>query len=226
MNPPAPILDWKNIVNYTFVSEFEILRHAYSRVDLASRPWILPANREIASRYFKVVRAREEIHWLNIELRRLYTALHDEQLYLQKTSESLKYTDSNLAAEILDVYHTRARVNQIHLTRLRAIMQMPGYSGSTERGIRETEVSEEGGPVTVDDALPALDDSLGGIELGAEGDEVQLHRVEDRLNDDAQEELGQMGQFIEDMAATPYDDEDGPRSRYGVPTLMMGSFRI
>jgi len=25
MNPPAPILDWKNIVNYTFVSEFKIL---------------------------------------------------------------------------------------------------------------------------------------------------------------------------------------------------------
>jgi len=68
MNPPAPTLDWKNIVNYTFVLEFEILWHSYSRTDLASRPWILPANHEIASRYFKVVRAREEIHWLNIEI--------------------------------------------------------------------------------------------------------------------------------------------------------------
>src|SRR5882762_944439 len=130
MNLPAPTLDWKNVVNYTFVSEFEILRHSYSHVDPASCPWILPVNHEIASCYFKVVCAQEEIHWLNIEIRRLYTALLDEQNHLLTTSDSLILTDPNLAVEIRNVYHNRMRINQIHMTRLRAIMQMPGYSGS------------------------------------------------------------------------------------------------
>jgi len=44
MRPPAQTLDWKNIVNYTFVSEFDILQHTYSGADIASRPWIAPAN--------------------------------------------------------------------------------------------------------------------------------------------------------------------------------------
>jgi len=103
---------------------------------------------------------------------------------------------------------------------------MPGYSGSTEQGVWEGEISEAWGPVTVDEALPTLDDSLGGVELGADENEAQLGGVEDGLNDDAQDELVRMGQFVEDMAAAPYDDEDVPRSRYGVLMSMMGHFRI
>jgi hypothetical protein len=30
MKPPAPTLDWKNVVNYTFISKFEILQHSYA----------------------------------------------------------------------------------------------------------------------------------------------------------------------------------------------------
>jgi hypothetical protein len=78
MNPPAPILDWKDIVNYTFVSIFEILCHSYARSNVSSKPWVLQANREISGCYFKVVRAHEEIVRLNIEMRRLYTATVDE----------------------------------------------------------------------------------------------------------------------------------------------------
>ena len=115
MNPPAPALDWKNVVNYAFVSEFDILRHAYSRVDITSCPWILPANREIASRHFKVLRAREELHRLNIEIRRLYTAISDEGYLLSKTVEGLLPVDPVLAAEVQDLSQNRARVNAVHL---------------------------------------------------------------------------------------------------------------
>ena len=44
MRPPALMLDWKNIINYTFVSEFKILWHTYSCADIASCPWIALAN--------------------------------------------------------------------------------------------------------------------------------------------------------------------------------------
>ncbi|TFY75526.1 hypothetical protein EWM64_g8487 [Hericium alpestre] len=36
LNPPAPALEWKDVVNYTFVSEFDLLRHSYSRTDITS----------------------------------------------------------------------------------------------------------------------------------------------------------------------------------------------
>jgi len=115
LDPPAPMLDWKNVVNYTFISEFDLLWHSYSRTDINSRPWILQANCEIASRYFKIVHARKEIHRLNIEICHLFTAIHDEQQHLLKTSDSLTLTDPMQASELQDIYHTCARVNQIHL---------------------------------------------------------------------------------------------------------------
>ena len=93
MNPPVLTLDWKNIVNYAFVSEFEILQHSYSRANIASHPWILPANREISSSYFKVLRAHEELHRLNVEIWRLHTAIYDEQQHLYKSTESLAEKD-------------------------------------------------------------------------------------------------------------------------------------
>ena len=202
LDPPAPTLDWKNVVNYTFISEFDLLRHSYSRTDINSRPWILQANREIATRYFKVVRAREEIRRLDIEIRRLFTAIHDEQQHLLKTSDSLALTDPAQAAELQDMYHARVRVNQIHLRRLRAIMAMPGYSGSTTRGIRSHDFTEPSGSAVAED---------GPLEIGDLGDggleEVNLR--EDGLNDDAQDELAWMGQFVEDMAVAQEEDDEG-----------------
>jgi len=227
MNPPAPILDWKNIVNYTFVSEFEILRHSYSRTDLASRPWILPANREIASRYFKVVRAHEEMRRLNIKIRRLYTAIHDDQHHLLNIADSLVQTDPLQAAEIRDIYQCRARVNRIHLARLRAIMQLPGYSGSTDRGVRASRVGERSGPNSADVGSSASEElgGPGGIAYDVEEDPARPDAIEDELDDGAREELVRMGQFIEDIAAAP-DEEEVPRSRHGIPLSMLGSYRI
>jgi len=131
MHLPALTLDWKNVVNYTFISEFDILWHSYSPADLNSRLWILQANHEIASRYFKVVHAREEVHRLDIEIRCLFTAIHDEQQHLLQTSDLLSLTDPAQAAKLQEIYHARVHTNQIHLRQLRAIMVMPGYLGLT-----------------------------------------------------------------------------------------------
>jgi len=227
MNPLAPLLDWKNIVNYTFISEFKILWHSYSCADLTSHPWILPANREIASRYFKVVRARKEMHRLNIEICCLYTAIHDDQHHFLITANSLVQTDPVQAAEIRDIYRSCARINQIHLTRLRAIMQLPGYLGSTDHGIRASPVGEHSEPNAADDGPSALEEpgDTRGITYDIEEDLAWPDAIEDELDDSAWEELVHMGQFIEDMAMAP-DEDEVPRSRHGVPLSMLGSFRI
>jgi len=150
-------------------------------------------------------------------------ALHDEQDYLLKISGSLAETDPILAAEINNVYHTHARVNQIHLAQLRAIMQMPGFSGLTERGVRAGGLN---GMLPAEDTTRTLDDFSDSASLEAEEDGARHDAVEDELSDNAQDELVWMGQFVEDLAVAPYDNEDVPHSRHGVLLFMMDTFRI
>lgn len=79
MDPPAPILQWKDVMNYAFIGEFDLLHHAYSHDNISQRLWALHINREIAAKYYKVKCARDEIVRLNVECRRLRTHIRDEE---------------------------------------------------------------------------------------------------------------------------------------------------
>jgi hypothetical protein len=54
-HPPRPVLEYSEVASYCWLGEFELLKH--SRHDLLSKPWASKANREVASKHFKVVRA-------------------------------------------------------------------------------------------------------------------------------------------------------------------------
>lgn len=71
IDPPRPTLQWKDVVNYVFLSEFDLLRDA--RQDVRTRPWARPAGRMAMDLYFKIQRAKEEIDRLNIEIPRVIT---------------------------------------------------------------------------------------------------------------------------------------------------------
>ncbi|THG96932.1 hypothetical protein EW026_g4986 [Hermanssonia centrifuga] len=79
MNPKAPMLQWKDVVNFTFITEFDLLRNSYSHEDISTKPWTVQVNREVAAKYFKILRAQDEIIHLNVECRRLQTYLRDEE---------------------------------------------------------------------------------------------------------------------------------------------------
>lgn len=76
LDPPRPPLSWKEIVEYGFIGEFDLLRH--SRQDVRSEPWTQPARREATIKYLKLCRAQEELVRLNIEMWCLRTWIHDE----------------------------------------------------------------------------------------------------------------------------------------------------
>src|ERR1700722_6349417 len=76
VTPPRPTLEWSNIVNYAFLSEFDLLRDA--RQDIRDRPWSCPTGRMAMDLYFKIQRANEEIDRLNVEIQRLITYIQDE----------------------------------------------------------------------------------------------------------------------------------------------------
>ncbi|KAG0702024.1 hypothetical protein DFH29DRAFT_999672 [Suillus ampliporus] len=115
MTPPAPHLEWTNILDYAFVSDFELLKHTHSQQDITNEPWMVPGNREIAAKYFKVKRGKEELERLNIESRRLHTAIYDEHELMQAQADCVRTKDPLLAAELDDMWHQRERVDAVHI---------------------------------------------------------------------------------------------------------------
>jgi len=64
--PPHPSLMYSDVVEYCNFSEFKILKH--SDHDLLSKEWATLANQQAAKKYFKIERAKEEIHHCHIEV--------------------------------------------------------------------------------------------------------------------------------------------------------------
>ncbi|KAG1791119.1 uncharacterized protein HD556DRAFT_1445641 [Suillus plorans] len=141
--PPREMLEFSDIASYAWLGEFDLLKHL--RHHLLQKPWASKVNREVANHYFKILRAREEIQRLNIEVGRLAAWVDDEDAHLQSSFESLLESDPALSHEICCVYEERKRVNDVHCGRIDAIYELPGYSGLRwveKRGIDEGDAAE------------------------------------------------------------------------------------
>ncbi|KAF7970980.1 hypothetical protein HWV62_22471 [Athelia sp. TMB] len=136
MQPPAPVLDWQQILDYTFISEFELLKYSRSHQDITVQPWSRPIYREAVAKYFKLRAAHEEITRVNVEVRRLRTAIHDEHLVYEDCITSLKLSDPLLAEELRARYATRRRVNALHSRKLNMLESLSGFTGIRGVGTR------------------------------------------------------------------------------------------
>ncbi|KAG1874316.1 hypothetical protein F4604DRAFT_1880849 [Suillus subluteus] len=114
--PPRPQLTWKDIVEYSFLGEFDLLRQ--SRSDIRTLDWTKPAHREATVKYFKLQHAHEEIQCLNIEICRLHTAIHDEELTVNATINSLLISNKPVGLELQRQWRSCAAINAAHLFRL------------------------------------------------------------------------------------------------------------
>ena len=156
-NPPRPILQFSDVASYSWLSDFDLLK--FSRTDIMQKPWSVPANREIANKYFKVVRAHEEINRLNIEIWRLDAWIIHENQVMKSAADAA--TDPHVAAELHRCYAERRRVNNIHCIRILSIYNLEGYSGP--------------GPFVPEGNIDrnTLEDPLGSEELFNEDDDVE-----------------------------------------------------
>ncbi|KAJ7790236.1 hypothetical protein B0H14DRAFT_3094724 [Mycena olivaceomarginata] len=148
MEPPMPTLDWDQVVNYGFLGDFDLLRDTTDSI--SSRPWTRRSYRLAMDSYFKILRAREEIQRLNIEIKQL------------------KETDPLLAVQVTRYRQQRGRSDLYHMHRFWALAKVPGFTGSVVPGIsieaREAQhAMSEGRAMDVD-----------------EGDEVDEIVVEER----------------------------------------------
>ncbi|KAI0249685.1 hypothetical protein BJV78DRAFT_1129325, partial [Lactifluus subvellereus] len=172
-NPPRPTLEYTDVASYSWLGDFELLK--YSRNDIMRKPWTVPANREVANKYFKILRAQEEINRLNVEVRRLNAWVQHEDATLLAAVNMA--TGSNLTAELRHRYEGRRRINNIHRVRILAIYHLEGYSGpgpfvtplsEAPDGLGE-ELQDEEGQVdeddTVQDEVLRLGDFLDALTI-------------------------------------------------------------
>ena len=85
-------------MEYAFILEFDLLRD--TRQDIQHRPWATPVGHAALDTSFKIIGANVEIHRLNIEVRRVATHIHNEDLVLRTQEDLVHLTDSPLAHQI------------------------------------------------------------------------------------------------------------------------------
>ncbi|KAJ7309178.1 hypothetical protein DFH08DRAFT_823603 [Mycena albidolilacea] len=143
LHPPMPSLTWEQVVEYAFLADFDILRDTCAEVQ--SKPWARPAYRLAMDRYFKILRAREEIKCLNIEIRRVVTWIRDENTFLRRMEKNLRATDGKgeeqaeedrqMAVQVRLYRLHRRRFDAGHLERFQKLAQMPGFTGMLQCGV-------------------------------------------------------------------------------------------
>ncbi|KAG0698743.1 hypothetical protein DFH29DRAFT_983794 [Suillus ampliporus] len=87
LNLPHPKLSWKDIAEYSFVGEFDLLHH--SSTDVRELDWMKPAHYEATTKYFKLLCDQEEVSHLNVE-----------EIETKKVIEDLQSSNPLLASEL------------------------------------------------------------------------------------------------------------------------------
>lgn len=169
LNPPRQTLEINQVLDYAFLAEFDLLKD--SRENVHDQPWALPLNREYTQHYFRVQAAKEEIIRLNIEIRRLATAIQDEHSFFRRKIAELQNSDPSLAYAIEQRWNHRNAVNQVHLRNLQKIQKLPGFSGTLMMGKRRL-VGQTSKPATETTvySLAEMDRSHQEMEGSSDGE--------------------------------------------------------
>ncbi|KIK75826.1 hypothetical protein PAXRUDRAFT_36957 [Paxillus rubicundulus Ve08.2h10] len=110
---PRASVSWKDITNYTFLGEFDLLCHSCTHIQ--DYQWSEPEIHEATAKYFKVCCAQEEITQLSVEIGRLRTAIHNEEKETSRVITIFLESELLLGQEIQQLYCQRAAVNAVHL---------------------------------------------------------------------------------------------------------------
>ncbi|KAG1776236.1 hypothetical protein EV702DRAFT_1180061 [Suillus placidus] len=134
LNPPRAPLQWEQIVEYSFLAEFDLLR--YSDSNIQAKRWASPSYCNASAQYFELQRAKEEVQRLNVEISCLLTKIRDDTMKYPAAIKKLEETDPFLAGELTRHWQYLKSVNARHLWRFRKTCSLPGYSGPHTRNLR------------------------------------------------------------------------------------------
>lgn len=108
MNPARPTVDWATVSTYQFHEEFKLLQDSHG--DLTSKRWANPEVRATLKLVRRIRRAHEEITRLNVEVRRVHTAIRDEEVLFTQHLDALSPSNV-LRSALQDFVNRRRRVN-------------------------------------------------------------------------------------------------------------------
>ncbi|KAJ7782103.1 hypothetical protein B0H14DRAFT_3095747 [Mycena olivaceomarginata] len=176
LDPPMRSVSWEQVVEYAFLADFDILRD--TRAEVQSKPWSRPAYRLAMDRYFKTLRAREEIKRLNIEIRRVITWIRDENRFLRRMERSMRAIEGKTEEQIeVDALMAvqRGRFDAGHLENFRKLARTPGFTGSLRCGVpvEHREVEHR-----LRDLRAQLGDDTGADEMEVDEEEPEMGRPE------------------------------------------------
>jgi hypothetical protein len=134
LDPPRPSISWEHVSHINFLEEFNLLHN--TRQDIRAKRWSQPAIRELMKSFQRVKRAGEEIERCNIAVRRLYTAILDENDKFDEVLSRPQLTASPMYGAVKDFTDRRRRVNDLLLAKLEHLAHSQDFSGNFSRGVR------------------------------------------------------------------------------------------
>ncbi|KAJ7855154.1 hypothetical protein B0H14DRAFT_2353371 [Mycena olivaceomarginata] len=180
---PMRSVSWEQVVEYTFLVDFDILQDTCAEVQ--SKPWSRPAYRLAMDRYFKTLRAREEIKRLNIEICWVITWIRDENCFLRRMERSMRAiegkteeqieVDALMAVQVRLYREHRGRFDAGHLENFRKLARTPGFTGSLRCGVpvEHREVEQR-----LRDLRAQLGDDTGADEMEVDEEGPEMGRPE------------------------------------------------
>lgn len=177
LKPPRETLHWEEVVDYTFLSEFDIL--ANTQEDVRKRQWARPAAQILIDQFFKIQRANEEIQWLNVEIPRLIMFIWDEENFLKSMEDRLRIQCPVIAHQIS---HRRCHfklANAEHVHHLQGLQKTAGFTGSLSPGKAQNHIVG-----SLEDTFNSLNDDIWPHENVAEN---EIPEDEDDDDEDEQE---------------------------------------
>ncbi|KAK1222478.1 hypothetical protein PQX77_014684 [Marasmius sp. AFHP31] len=197
VNPPRPTLTFNQIVEMVTVADFDLLKD--TRHNVSEFIWAREEHREAMRLHFRIQRAREEIHRLNVELKRLITFLIDDHADYYHAIKTTQSADPELAAELIRQQSYRTAIHTRIVQRLGQTSALRGFTGSLLPGERLSRDS------TVTDVapLPPWSDIIGLVRTGETYHEVPRRELTDeeaaRLDEAEPEETAESDGLISFM---------------------------
>ncbi|KAJ7779945.1 hypothetical protein B0H16DRAFT_1830520 [Mycena metata] len=183
LDPPVPQLTWEEVVDYAFLADFDFLRATDG--ELLDQPWTRPSYRLAMNSYFKILRAKEEIKRLNVEIRRVVTWICDEDEFLRGCEAQAQ--DKGTAALIRKHRMEQGQFDAGHMDRFVKLSKKRGFTGyimaGTAKSRRHQDNMDVDEPVVVSDPEPDLEEDP--VEEVVEEDE------QDEDEDEGEKELAE-----------------------------------
>ncbi|KAG1737240.1 hypothetical protein EDB19DRAFT_1895912 [Suillus lakei] len=178
----------QTVSHYQFLDEFTLLCNTCQ--DIHDKPWAKPAICETMHQHQRIQQAHEEILHCNVEIRRLHSAILDEQHHFKKVIGELEAAVWPLLVVVQEAAKIHTLVNHQLLICITQVYSLPGFTGNPSTGIREGAVAEED-PVN-DDLEPH--DELNEPHSNDDGDALE--------EDDLCTDIGTVVEYISDLAHT------------------------